>query len=52
MAPDPTVFMNHGGFSTDDTNIACLISVNGAQQKTINETTANPQVTSLPAPCE
>jgi hypothetical protein len=36
--------MDHGGFSTDDIHIACLISVNGAAQTEVNETVYNTQV--------
>ena len=36
--------MDHGGFSTDDTHIACLISVNGAKQTEVNETVYHTQV--------
>ncbi len=36
--------MDHGGFSEDDTHIACLISVNGATQTEVNQTVFNTQV--------
>ena len=35
--------MNHGGFSTDDTHIACLIAVNGGTQVTVNQTVYHTQ---------
>ena len=35
--------MDHGGFSTDDTHIACLIAVNGGTQVTVNQTVYNTQ---------
>lgn len=41
--PDPGTLMNHGGYSTDDTHIACLIAVNGGTQVTVNETVYHTQ---------
>ena len=35
--------MNHGGYSEDDTHIACLIAVNGGTQVTVNETVSHTQ---------
>jgi hypothetical protein len=43
-------FMDHGGFSEDDTHIACLISVNGATQTEVNGTFFNTQVPLAKAP--
>ena len=40
--------MAHGGFTTDDTHIACLISVNGANQTEVTQTVYHTQV----SPCD
>jgi len=41
--PDPGTLMNHGGYSTDDTHIACLIAVNGGNQFSVNQTVYHTQ---------